>query len=50
MGSTALHTNITEYCLDIVKLKEHMYLKAKLAVLTDLCTDVVIGHDILNII
>lgn len=30
-----------------MKLKEHEYIKAKLAVLTDLCADVVIGHDIL---
>lgn len=48
MASTALCTNITKYCIVTIKLKEHMYIKDNLAVIINLCADIVIGHDILN--
>lgn len=48
MASTSLCSNITGYCIVDMILKEHDYIKAKLAVLTDLCADIVIGHDILS--
>lgn len=46
MASTSLCSNITEYCLVNMKLKEHGYIKVKFTVLSDL--DVVIGHDVLR--
>lgn len=48
MASTTLSSSIVGHLIVDLKLQEHSYMQCKLSVLSDLCADVVIGHDLLK--
>lgn len=48
MASTALQSQISGHCFVDLEMMEHKYRKLRLSVLSDLCADVIIGHDILR--
>lgn len=48
MASTALSSSIVGHCFVNLNLQEHSYVHTRLAVLSDLCADMIIGHDLLK--
>ncbi|XP_054260530.1 uncharacterized protein LOC128985173 [Macrosteles quadrilineatus] len=48
MASTTLRSSIKGYCKINLKLQDHTYKNVVFSVLTNLCSDIIIGHDILK--
>ena len=49
MASVTLATKISAYCCSTIQINENTYTNVKLYVMKDLCSDLILGHDMLRV-